>query len=109
MQFVERAHGASKLGLSDIVEFIRHAVLLRLHDSQTFIRFALVGALGVAVNLGVFTMLLGLDWNRYLASPFAVELAIASNFMLNNFWTFRRREKKDPFHLRGSNSTSSRS
>lgn len=101
VQFVERAHGASKLGLSDIVEFIRHAVLLRLHDSQTFIRFALVGALGVAVNLGVFTMLLGLDWNRYLASPFAVELAIASNFMLNNFWTFRRREKKDPFHLRG--------
>lgn len=101
VDFVERAHGASKLRLADIVEFVRHVFRLRLHDSQTFIRFGLVGALGVIVNLGAFTILLGMEWNRYVASPLAVELAIASNFLLNNFWTFRQRASRDPFHLRG--------
>jgi len=57
----------------------------------TFVRFLLVGGSGVLVNsatLFVLYQLLGLPllW----ASAMAVELAIASNFIWNDRWTFQR-------------------
>ena len=79
VQFVERAHGASSWASptsssSSIMPFCCACMTPDFHQVRPG-----RGA-GVAVNLGVFTMLLGLDWNRYLASPFAVELAVASEF-----------------------------
>jgi len=90
VQFIERTRGKSKLGLSDIVEFIMNAAWIRLQSLQTFIRFCIVGASGVVINLGFFTLFLRLGVNKYLASPIAIELSILWNFLLNNYWTFRR-------------------
>jgi dolichol-phosphate mannosyltransferase len=95
VDFVDRDHGSSKLGLTDILEFIGYAGWLRLRDTETFIKFAVVGLSGVMVNLGSFTMLLALHLSHYLASPLAVELAIVSNFLFNDGWTFRRRKPRD--------------
>ena len=39
--------------------------------------------------------------NKYVASPIAIELSIISNFLLNNYWTFRWRKLKDGFKLKG--------
>jgi dolichol-phosphate mannosyltransferase len=61
----------------------------------------IVGASGVGVNLGFFTMLLMMGMYKYLASPIAIELSIVWNFLLNNYWTFRSRETIDQTRIRG--------
>jgi dolichol-phosphate mannosyltransferase len=101
VDFIERTRGESKLGIRDIVEFIVNAWWIRFHSSKTFIKFSLVGLSGVAVNLGVFTLLVFSGVNKYLASPVAIEISILSNFILNNYWTFRWRKKGDRIRVRG--------
>lgn len=101
VDFIDRTEGESKLGLSDIVEFIVNAWWIRVQSSHTFIKFAVVGASGVLVNLGAFTLLLNLGLNKFIASPIAIELSIISNFLLNNYWTFRRRQTRDRTRIKG--------
>jgi dolichol-phosphate mannosyltransferase len=99
--FTDRTAGVSKLGLRDIREFIVNALWLRFRSSAVFVKFLVVGASGVVVNLGAFSLLLAAGVNKYLASPIAIELSILSNFALNNFWTFRRRNTASGFHVKG--------
>ncbi|MDJ0738253.1 MAG: glycosyltransferase family 2 protein [Gammaproteobacteria bacterium] len=101
VEFVERTRGDSKLGVSDIVEFLQSALWLRFRSSATFIKFALVGASGVVVNLGAFALLLGLGVNKFIASPIAIELSIIWNFLFNNYWTFRWRKSRDRTRIKG--------
>jgi dolichol-phosphate mannosyltransferase len=63
-----------------------------------FIKFAVVGGSGVLINMGLFFVLtrwihLVIVW----ASPVAIEVSILSNFLLNNIWTFRKRDTYVPF------------
>ena len=69
--------------------------------SRTFIKFALTGLSGVFVNLGSFQLLLNLGVHKLLASPVAIELSIISNFLLNNYWTFRDRALAGRNRVRG--------
>jgi dolichol-phosphate mannosyltransferase len=101
VNFIDRKYGTSKLGLSDIVEFIFNAWWIRFHASKTFIKFGIVGASGAIVNLGLFTLLLNLSMNKYVASPLAIEASILWNFLLNNFWTFRWRTNFDHIRVKG--------
>ena len=101
VDFIDREHGESKLGLSDIIEFLVNVWWIRLQSSKTFIKFAIVGASGVLVNLGFFTLFLLAGINKYIASPIAIELSIVSNFLLNNYWTFRWRKTADRTRIRG--------
>jgi dolichol-phosphate mannosyltransferase len=101
VDFVDRAAGESKLGIRDIVEFFRSAAWIRFQSSTLFMKFCVVGASGVLVNLGVFTALLALGVNKYLASPIAIQCSIITNFLGNNYWTFHRRKLAGPIHARG--------
>lgn len=101
VDFVDRETGESKLGLRDIAEFIVNAWWIRFQASKTFVKFAIVGTSGVIVNLGLFTLLLNLGMNKYLASPIAIEASIISNFILNNYWTFRWRTTRDRVRIKG--------
>jgi len=101
VDFIDRQRGESKLGLSDIIEFLVNVWWIRLQNSKTFIKFAIVGASGVLVNLGFFTLFLLAGMNKYIASPIAIELSIVSNFLLNNYWTFRWRKTIDRTRIRG--------
>jgi len=89
VQFTDRTRGESKLGLSDIIEFILNAWWIRLQSLRTFIKFCVVGASGVVINLGCFTLLLWIGLNKYIASPLAIEISILWNFLFNDRWTFR--------------------
>jgi dolichol-phosphate mannosyltransferase len=63
---------------------------VRLRDPSRIFKFAVVGTSGVGVNtffLWFFTAVAGIDYR--ISSPMAVELAVLSNFLLNNYWTFR--------------------
>ncbi|PZN69185.1 MAG: glycosyltransferase family 2 protein [Candidatus Methylumidiphilus alinenensis] len=101
VDFLDRSAGKSKLGVKDIIEFILNAWWIRFDSLKTFIKFAIVGASGVVVNLGFFTLFLMQGINKYVASPMAIEISIISNFLLNNFWTFRGRKTKDRVRIRG--------
>jgi dolichol-phosphate mannosyltransferase len=101
VKFIDRIRGETKLGFSDILEFIVSVWRIRFESDKTFIKFAIVGASGVLVNLVIFTILLELGLNKLIASPIAIEFSIIFNFLLNNFWTFGNRNTKDKFHLRG--------
>ena len=101
VDFVDRKYGQSKLGLSDIIEFIINAWWIRMRALRTFIRFAVVGASGTIVNLGVFSVALHANLNKYVASPLAIEVSIVWNFLLNNYWTFKERRTRDRTRIKG--------
>ena len=101
VDFIDRKRGQSKLGLSDIIEFILNAWWIRLRALRTFIRFALVGASGTVVNLGLFAAALHGGFNKYVASAVAIELSIIWNFFLNNYWTFAARKTRDRTRIKG--------
>jgi len=92
--FRERTEGQSKVTWRVYVEYLRHLVRLRLSALSTrrFLRFALVGASGVLVDMAVLFLLsdprsLGLGLTR--SKIVAAELAIVNNFLWNDAWTFR--------------------
>lgn len=92
--FGKRAHGKSSLGFGEHFNYLRH--LLRLMraggEASRFLKFCLVGASGVVVNLGLLWILTEIVGFFYLVSAaFSIEASILSNFALNELWTFKDR------------------
>jgi dolichol-phosphate mannosyltransferase len=59
---------------------------------KRFIRFGLVGASGVGVDMAVLFLLTDprlLGWGLSLSKAIAAEVAIFNNFLWNEIWTFR--------------------
>lgn len=93
--FKFRTKGEAKIGkkyfksyLRDTIEYMKLCILIRLERSQRFLKFAIVGFIGYIINaLGLeFFYRLGLSPGP--AAALGAELAIISNFTLNNLWTF---------------------
>lgn len=54
-----------------------------------FLKFGIVGALGVVVDFGVTWVLKEqLRLNKYIANSAGFACAVVSNYFLNRFWTF---------------------
>ncbi len=97
VKFQERKRGVSKVGfnfqyLKDIIEWIKSCVLIRLDRSQQFFKFAIVGFIGFLVNAIGLEVFYRAGMSPGPATALSTELAIISNFILNNIWTFT--EKK---------------
>ena len=58
---------------------------------KRFIKFNLVGLSGVVVNEGLLVLLATAGVYYIYASAVAIEISIVSNFILNDYWTFRDR------------------
>jgi len=58
---------------------------------RSFIKFNIVGLTGVFVNEGLLIALQSSGVYLLTASSIAIEVSILSNFVLNDFWTFRDR------------------
>jgi len=95
--FRPRQHGESKLDSMVAWEFgmliadklIGHIVPVR------FALFAFIGCLGLVIQLAVLWAALTFsDWDFAMAQSVAVIVAIASNFFLNNFFTYRDQRLK---------------
>lgn len=90
-QFGSRQHGETKFGPAVILDYLIALIDLRFGwvVSAQFVKYALVGVIGMAVNL------LGYLTFRLLGAPvlgavlIGVEAAILWNFFANNFFTFR--------------------
>jgi putative flippase GtrA len=54
-----------------------------------FLKFLVVGTIGFMINTGVLVLgVKKLKMKPSVSGPLGAELAILSNFVLNNFWTF---------------------
>lgn len=88
--FGTRYRGKSKLSTKEVVNYLLHVLNL----APDYVRFAIVGATGTAVNLGILALL------RYVfgvphayASAAAIEASVINNFVLNDVWTFKSSKK----------------
>jgi len=88
--FRDRTAGESKVSSKLYVEYLRHLLRLRIALLPArFPKFAAVGLSGVAVDMLVLWLLKGrLGWPLTLSKLVAAEMAIASNFLWNDLWTF---------------------
>lgn len=99
--FSERQRGRPKLRLRDVLEFFLHLWQLRLGPHQVIIKFGVTGLIGAVINLGSFHLLLQLGLHKFLVSPIATEISIICNFLINNYWTFGRRQMTGSKRSRG--------
>lgn len=101
--FGSRLHGESKLDSMVALDFLGLVLAKLTNDlvSLRFLLFALVGSIGLVVHLVALSV--GLD----LAMPFGeaqtigAVLAMTSNFLLNNFLTYRDQRLKGFSLVRG--------
>jgi dolichol-phosphate mannosyltransferase len=103
--FVSRSAGESKLNARQHLDYLKHifSLMRRKGELWRFVKFCLVGASGVGVNLGLFwilTRFTGLKETDFLALAIAIEASIISNFTLNDFFTFRDRRSGGGYFTR---------
>ncbi|MBI2268165.1 MAG: glycosyltransferase family 2 protein [Candidatus Blackburnbacteria bacterium] len=119
--FYERKEGSSKISRKDLFDSFRVVILLRLRDSKRFIKFGIVGTVGYMLNALGLEFFSGvkvtqdlanffLEWKgswplsiasepSAWAAAFAAEVAILSNFILNNYWTFASKRITNPLRF----------
>lgn len=103
-RFGSRLHGESKLDSMVAFDFFGLLLAKLTHDvvSLRFLLFALVGSLGVIVHfLALYTALKVFDLPFPIAQACGALLAMTSNFLLNNFLTYRDQRLKGFAVLRG--------
>ncbi len=116
--FHERKEGTSKISRKDLIDSFLVVVKLRVRDSKRFIKFGIVGATGFTINALALEIFARMAFTQNIADWFssintikalqifhtqsswaaacAGELAIISNFLLNNYWTFAGRSISQP-------------
>lgn len=92
INFIDRTEGESKLGTEYIRNTLLYILKVRMKEilKHRLFKFGMVGVLGAIVQLGSLTM-----FRRFfpyqLSYFFSVELAVLSNFIWSNLWTFADR------------------
>ena len=102
--FGSRLHGESKLDSMVALDFMGLVLAKLTHDvvSLRFLLFAMVGSLGVIVHFaGLYTALKVLHLPFAEAQAVGAICAMTSNFILNNFLTYRDQRLKGFAILRG--------
>jgi dolichol-phosphate mannosyltransferase len=102
--FGSRLHGESKLDSMVALDFLGLVLAKLTNDivSLRFLLFAMVGSIGLGVHLGTLFVM-----HSLLQAPFAEAqaagalVAMTSNFILNNFLTYRDQRLKGFAILRG--------
>jgi dolichol-phosphate mannosyltransferase len=102
--FGSRLHGESKLDSMVALDFLGLVLAKLTHDtiSLRFLLFATVGSIGLLVHFaGLYTALEAFGWPFPEAQAFGALSAMTSNFLLNNFLTYRDQRLKGLSILRG--------
>jgi len=86
--FRARVRGKSKLSEKEILNFVKQLLIIM----PDYYKFAVVGASGVLVNLGVVYLLsYAFLIPHYIASVIGIETSLINNFIWNDLWTFEKR------------------
>ncbi len=89
LEFASRTKDKSKFNWKEMVATFKLAIILGIKDKARFIKFGVVGGTGFIVNYVGLELLKRFGLSTYFATLAATELAIISNFVLNNIWTFK--------------------
>ncbi|MEE9152189.1 MAG: glycosyltransferase family 2 protein [Thermoplasmata archaeon] len=102
--FGARAYGKSKLGTKVMKNYLSHVLRLYFYKESSFyqfLKFCVVGGLGIFVDLGVFSLLY---WGYFLgfgqstgtlwAQTLSFSVAVTFNFIFNKIWTFQDKERR---------------
>jgi len=101
IDFKDRTHGESKIQLKDITNFFRVAWQLNGDSpAKQLMRYGLVGASGVVINLSVLWYLRNGGVNSILSTIVALELSILSNFVGHSLLTFQMTKKNKSYNLK---------
>ncbi|MBP9817331.1 glycosyltransferase [Candidatus Shapirobacteria bacterium] len=100
LEFHVRNADESKIEPQTAKDIFRVAIITRWHDEfiQKFLKFGIVGGAGFVVNVvgaKIFKSLMltptsNLSYLNGISNAMASELAIISNFIFNNLWTFAK-------------------
>lgn len=64
-------------------------MILNKKEQGRFLKFAVVGAIGAVIDLGIFNLLtIAFDVKALIAQAVSFSLAVISNFIWNRFWTY---------------------
>lgn len=118
LEFAPRTKEKSKFNPKEMISTFKVAIILGIKDKQRFIKFGTVGFIGYLVNAFALEAFSGSTIAGTLGEAFssargtilsiasqpsawaaalATELAIISNFTLNNIWTFSEVKISKPF------------
>ncbi len=91
ISFHIRTKGKTKMPFSNVTGTFFAMVQLSLKSNKMlrFLKFLIVGLIGYMINALVFEGLYQAGLMAAAASAIGMQLAIISNFMLNNNWTYR--------------------
>ncbi len=94
IQFAPRATGESKIIKNEIFETLRVILILQSRNPKIiqFFKFGIVGFIGYlvqAISLQIFS---NLQFSELFIWGGSAELAIISNFTINNLWTFKHQK-----------------
>jgi dolichol-phosphate mannosyltransferase len=92
--FMARTAGESKIIKNEMIESLKVIFLFQIHNPKIlrFFKFATVGFIGYLINAFGLEIFYRLGLATAIAAALGAELAIISNFTLNNFWTFSERK-----------------
>ncbi len=91
IHFKKRIYGKSKLSLKDILNYLKFILA-----NGPLGKYAIVGVSGIFVNEGVLYFLSRII-NPFISDIVSIETSINSNFILNEFWTFKNRKLNKRF------------
>jgi dolichol-phosphate mannosyltransferase len=94
LEFAARTKEKSKFNWKEMMATFKVAIILGIKDKIRFIKFGIVGFTGFVVNYIGLELLKKAGLSTYFAALIATELAIISNFIFNNIWTFKDKELK---------------
>lgn len=103
-RFASRLHGESKLDSMVVLDFLGLVLAKLTNDavSLRFLLFATVGSIGVIVHFaGLYLALRSFGLPFAVAQGFGALSAMTSNFLLNNFLTYRDQRLRGWATLRG--------
>ncbi len=88
LEFAARTAETSKFNTKEMISTFKVAIILGIKDKIHFIKFATVGFIGFMINFLALRIFRGLGFPEIASWALSTELAIVSNFTLNNIWTF---------------------
>jgi dolichol-phosphate mannosyltransferase len=89
INFVDRTEGVSKI---NSVQYITQ-MLLYVFTHSSFIKFVITGFLGFGVDFGfAYLFINAFHIVKTNANMMSAEMAIISNFLINNFWSFKHKK-----------------
>jgi len=89
LEFRPRTTDKSKFNTKETISTLKVATILGIRDKIRFIKFGTVGFIGYVVNASFLALFTKMSFPGYLAWGLSTEMAIISNFILNNLWTFK--------------------